>query len=57
MIVQHSEVVLQVRKHLIAEAVRHLPQLVNEAYAREIQILCYQKQRAIEKKFEEYLFA
>lgn len=56
MIVQHSEAVLQVRKYLISEAVKTFPQyLANDSCIRELQITIHQRQRQIEKKFEEFL--
>ena len=55
LIVQHCEAVLQVRKHLINEAVKTFPTQLTAECMREIQLKIYEKQRVLEKLFEEYL--
>jgi hypothetical protein len=58
MIVQHSEAVIQVRKYLITELIKMFPHyLMSDSCLRELQITINQRQRQIERKFEDFLQA
>lgn len=55
MIIQHSEAVLSVRRHLISEAIRAFPSMLTETCMRELQQAMHQKQKALERRFDDYL--
>lgn len=55
MIVQHSEAVLFIRRHLITEAIKCFPAFLTETCYRELQQGIHQKQKALERRFEEHL--